>query len=149
MLYNLGNAVDRQDFKEYCNKLYKLGKEKGCWVELSKKRHQRSLPQNSYMHMCIAYFASEYGITLEEAKFEFFKKRYNPELFVRRRKNKQGKVITYIRSSADLDTKEMSIAIESFKNKVAEEFGLSIPDAEDYDALAEAQKQIEMYAEYL
>ena len=149
MLYNLGNEAQRQDFKAYCNQLYKLGKEKGVWVELSKKRHQRSLAQNSYLHCILGYFATEYGVTMEEAKFEFFKKRYNPEIFVRRRKNRQGREITYIRSSTDLDTKEMTIAIESFKNKVAAEFGLIIPDADDHNALLEAQKQIEHYAEYL
>lgn len=149
MIYNLGSEVQRQDFKAYCNQLYKLGKEKGVWVELSKKRHQRSLSQNSYAHVCIALFASEYGITLEEAKFEFFKKRYNPDIFVRKRKNRMGKEVSFIRSSTSLDTKEMTIAIESFRNKVAEEFSLYIPAPDEHDALLEAQKQIEQYAEYL
>ena len=149
MLFNLGVQADRQDFKQYCNQLYMLGIDKGVWVELNKKRHQRSLAQNAYLHCCIALFASEYGVTLEEAKYEFFKKRYNPDIFLRKRMNKMGREITYVRSSSSLDTEEMTRAIESFRNKVVEEFGLYIPAPDEHDALLEAQKQIERYAEFL
>lgn len=149
MIYNLANQIDRQDFKTYCDYLYKLGEETGCVVEISRKKHTRSLRQNAYAHVCIAYFAAEYGITLEEAKYEFFKKRYNPEIFVRKKVNRRGQEITYVRSSANLDTEEFTRAIQCFRNKVAEEIGLYIPDANEYDALLEAQKQIERFKDYL
>lgn len=149
MLFALSNEQDRQDFRRYCNELFLWGCEKGGVVEVKKRHMPRSLAQNAYLHVCLAYFASEYGVTIEEAKYEFFKKRYNPEIFVKKRINRKGKEITYVRSSADLDTNEMTIAIESFKNKVAEEMGLVIPDADNRDAIIEAEKQIAKYAEYL
>lgn len=149
MLYNLGQQKDRQDFKEYCNQLYKLGRDKGIWVELTQKRHQRTLPQNAYCHVCIALFASEYGISCEEAKYDFFKKRYNPDIFLREKINRRGEKITYVRSSSDLNTEEMTRAIESFRNKVAQEFSLYIPAPDEHDALLEAQREIEKYAAYL
>lgn len=149
MIYNLGNKADRADFKAYCRQLYMLGMDKGVWVELSKKNKQRSLAQNRYLHTILGYFASEYGITLEEAKYEFFKKRYNADIFVREKVNRHGMAITYVRSSSDLDTAEMTRAIESFRNKVADEMGVYIPSADEHDALLEAEKQMARYAEYL
>ena len=148
MLYNLGVPSDRRDFKEYCNQLYLLGKEKGCWVELNRKRHQRSLPQNSYLHLCLQYFASEFGYTLAETKERIYKEIVNPEIYKRKRKNKRGQMIMFLRSSNDLDTKEMSLSIDRFRDYSAQQ-GLYIPDASEYEALNEARKQVEMYAEYL
>ncbi len=149
MLFNLSSEKDRQDFRRYINDLYLWGCEKGGVVEIKKRHRPRSLAQNAYLHICIALFASEYGVTCEEAKYEFFKKRYNPDIFVKERVNRRGQTIKYIRSSADLDTEEMTRAIESFRNKVAEEFSLYIPAPDEHDALLEAEKQIARYAEYL
>ena len=149
MIYNLGNEVDRQDFKEYCNQLYKLGAEKGCVVELVRKRPIRSLPQNSYLHCILGYFASEFGLTLESVKYDIFKKKVNPDIFEDKRVNKRNQTITFIRSTTSLDTREMSIATERFRNWSATEAGLYLPAPDEYEALIEAQKQIERYKEYL
>lgn len=149
MLYNLGNEADRQDFKEYCNQLYVLGREKGVWVELSKKRHTRSLQQNAYLHCILSLFASEFGMTLESVKYDVFKKTVNPEIFERKRRNRRGQEVTFIRSSADLDTKEMSLATERFRNWSASEMEFYIPGPSEHEALLMAQKQIERYKEYL
>lgn len=149
MIFALSNEKDRQDYKRYVNDLYLWGCEKGGVVEVKKRHRPRSLPQNNYLHLCIALFASEYGITCEEAKHDFFKKRYNPEIFIRERKNRRGETVKYIRSSSDLDTEEMTRAIESFRNKVSQEFSLYIPSPQDHDAIIEAEKQIARYAEFL
>ena len=136
MLFNLGQEVDRQEFKEYCNQLYKLGKDKGCWVELSKKRHQRSLPQNNYLHCILGYFASEFGLTMDTVKYDLFKKKVNADIFERPRMNKRGQMITYIRSTR-------------FRNWAASEAELYLPAPDEHDALIEAQRQLEAYKEYL
>ena len=149
MIYNLGNEAQRQDFKAYCNQLYKLGKEKGVWVELSKKRHQRSLAQNAYAHCLFGYFASEFGLTIESVKYDLFKKKCNPDIFEKKRINKRGQEITFIRSSTDLDTHEFTLAIERFRNWSASEAGLYLPSPDEHDSILEAQRQIEKYAEYL
>ncbi len=149
MLYNLSSPKDRQDFKQYCNQLYMLGIDKGVWVELNKKRHQRSLAQNNYLHFCLQYFASEFGSTLEEVKVKIYKEIVNPEIFKRERKNKRGQNVPYLRSSANLDTKEMTLSIDRFRDYAARECEFYIPEANEIDAIYEAQKQIEQYAEYL
>ena len=73
-LYNLKNPYDRQKFKERANAMVSAQE----YVELTKKHTQRSLAQNSYLHLLLGYFASEFGYTLEEVKFEIFKKRVVP-----------------------------------------------------------------------
>ena len=149
MIFNLSNEKDRQDFRSYCNDLYLWGCEKGGVVEIKKRHRPRSLPQNAYLHVCLSYFASEFGLSLEETKHDIFKKKCNPDIFVSKRKNRRGQEISYIRSSSDLDTAEMTTAIERFRNFSAMEASLYIPAPDEHDAILEAEKQIARYAEYL
>ena len=149
MIFALSNEKDRQDFRRYCNDLYLWGCEKGGVVEIKKRHRPRSLAQNNYLHMCLSLFASEFGFTLEEVKYDIFKKKCNPEIFVSKRKNRRGQEISYIRSSSDLDTAEMTQAIERFRNFSAMEASLYIPAPDEHDAILEAEKQIARYAEYL
>ena len=149
MLFVLSNEKDRQDFRRYVNDVYLWGCEKGGVVEIKKRHRPRSLQQNAYLHVCLALFASEFGLTLEEVKYDIFKKKCNAEIFVSKRKNRRGQEISYIRSSSDLDTAEMTQAIERFRNFSAMEAGLYIPAPDEHDAILEAEKQIARYAEYL
>jgi len=145
MVFNLNNEVEREDFKEYVNSLYK---QKGI-VEVKKKHRSRSLSQNSYLHVCLSYYASEFGGTMEEVKFDIFKKVVNRSIFARERLNKRGEKVFYWRSTTDLDTKEMTEAIERFRNYCSSFAGLYIPAPNETDALLEAQKQISLYEQYL
>lgn len=151
MLFNLNNEADRCQYKEYCNTLYAeaIQKGKGYIVEVKKKHRPRSLPQNSYLHVCLAYFASEFGYNEEEVKYNIFKQVVNREIFARQRVNKRGLQVTYWRSTADLDTQEMTTAIEKFRNYSAMVAGLYIPEPNEEDALLEAQKQIALFEKYL
>lgn len=149
MLFDLEKQVDRQQYKEYCNELYKWGVKKGGVVEIKKRHPQRSLPQNAYAHVCMSYFASQIGLTLEETKFEIFKKQINPDLFVDKRVNKQGKEIKYIKSISALDSAELSLAITRFRNYSSKEAGIYIPGADEYKALIEAEKEIARCSEFL
>lgn len=144
-IFNLNNEFEREGFKEYVNDLYKS---KGI-VEVKKKHHQRSLAQNSYLHVVLGYFASEFGYTLEEVKYEYFKKEVNNDIFTSTRKNKRGQEVTYLRSSSDLTTKEMTDAIERFRNYSSAMCGLYIPAPNEFEALIAAQQQIERFKEYL
>jgi len=144
----LSNEADRKEFRQYCNAVYLWGCEKGGVVEVTKRYRPRSLSQNKYLHLLLSLFASWYGCSLEQSKYDFFKKRYNTDIFVKTRVH-NGREVTYVRSSASLDTNEMRLAIERFKNKVLEEYGWPLPDAENRDAIAEAEKEIARYAEYL
>ena len=144
-LYDLKNPYDRQRFKEAANRLVL----DGAYVEMKKKNTQRTLAQNSYLHVLLGYFASEFGYTLEEVKFDIFKKLCNRDIFERTRTNKRGQMIKYIRSSTELDKLEMTEAIERFRNYSSAECGLYLPSPNEGEALFYAQRQIEQCQEYV
>lgn len=144
-LYNLKNVYDRKKFKEACNQMV-LNNE---YVELKKKKTQRSLAQNSYLHCLLGYFASEFGYTLEEVKFDIFKKICNRDIFERKRINRRGQEITYIRSSTELDKAEMTTAIERFRNYSSSQCGLYLPSPNEGEMLFFAQQQIEQCKDYM
>lgn len=118
-------------------------------VEVKRKHRQRSTSQNSYLHVLLGYFASEFGYSMEEVKYELFKKKVNPDIFKVERVNKRGQKITAIRSSRDLDTVEMTTAIERFRNWSSAVAGLYLPAPNEQDALIYAQQQMEQYENYL
>lgn len=151
MIFNLKNEVDRARYKDYCNGLYSdAQKTQNVFiVEVKKKHRPRSIAQNSYLHVCLAYFASEFGYNLEEVKYNIFKKIVNQDIFSRQRISKRGQMVNYWRSTADLDAKELTDAIERFRNYSAMVAGLYIPEPNEESALIEAQKQIALYEKYL
>lgn len=144
-LYNLSNPFDQQKFKEKANELFKAK----AYVELKRKTTQHSLAQNSYLHLLLGYFASEFGYTLEEVKYDIFKKMCNKDIFERTRKNKRGFDVKYIRSSTELDKQEMTTAIERFRNYSSAQCGLYLPEPNEHEALFFAQQQIENFSEYV
>ena len=145
MVLELSKDGDRSKFRSYCEYLLK----RQVVVEVKEKKHQRSLAQNAYLHICLAYFASEYGYDMETVKYDLFKRQVNREIFARERENRNGLKVTYMRSTRDLDTGEMTTAIERWRNWCSSEAGLYIPEAGEHDALLEAEKQIAMYEKYL
>lgn len=144
-LYNLKNEYDRKKFKEACN----LMVQKNEYVELKRKNTQRSLAQNSYLHCLLGYFGSEFGLTLEEVKFDIFKRTCNLDIFQRERVNKRGQKIKYIRSSTELDKTEMTTAIERFRNYSSAECGLYLPAPYEGEMLFYAQQQIEANKDFM
>ena len=88
-------------------------------------------------------FAIEYFDTVEYVKQEIFKRIVNPEIFCMKVTNLKGKR-TALRSSSDLDTKELTIAIERFRDYSSVELGLYLPEPNETEYLeaieAEAQK---------
>ena len=144
-LYNLRNPYDRVKFKAKVNELYT----KQEYVELKKKTTQRSLAQNSYLHLLLGYFASEFGYTLDEVKLDIFKRHCNKDLFLRERINKRGQKVSYIRSSAELDKAEMTTAIERFRNYSSAECGLYLPEPNEHEAIFFAQQQVEYYSQFV
>lgn len=144
MLYDLGNELSRIQFKRRCNQLYQAG----AVVELTEKR-TRSLSQNSYLHVALTYFAKEYGESLEFVKQQFFKKAWNPDLFIRRRQDRLLGDVPYLRSSADLSKEEMTLAIERFRNHASSDAGIYIPSADEKDLVALMEDEVRRYERYL
>ena len=107
MIFDLKNEYQIPKFKEYVNKLFS----ERAVVEVKKKLPNRTLAQNSYLHLLLGYFGSEYGCSLDEAKIDFYKRTCNRDLFERKTINKKGEEVTYLRSSAELTTGEMTLSI--------------------------------------
>ena len=83
-------------------------------IDLTEKRDRRSIPQNNYLHLIIGAYAMHIGLTKSEAKQDY--KRINELTYVYEKNGTK-----YLRSSTDLDTKEMHTTIERFRNYCANE----------------------------
>lgn len=144
-LFNLSNPLDNANFLLRTKKLAESGK----IVELTEKKPRRSLPQNKYLHVILAYFGTQTGNTLEWVKQQYYKKLVNPDLFIREKEDKYLGKIKVLRSSADLDTAEMSLSIERFRNWAAQEAGIYIPSADEAILIQQMEIEIERNKEFL
>lgn len=145
MIYNPRNPHDVEKAKKRFNQLIEGVKP----FELKGKNPPRSNPQNAYLHLILGFFATEYGCSLDEVKLDFFKRKCNKEIFERRVTNKQGKEITTLRSSADLDTMEMTTAIERFRNWSVSVAGIYLPSPNEDQFLIHVSQEIERNRAYI
>ena len=144
MLYDLNNDFDREKFKERCDDLMN----KRAKVELNKKHPPRSMKQNNYLYVLLGYFASEFGSTIQDVKENVFKAECNPDIFYYDYTNRRGEVVKRLKSTTSLDTAELSLAIERFRNRSSAEYALYLPAPNEEEALFYAQKQFESYKEF-
>ena len=145
MIYNTSNPLDKANFLLRTKKLA----ESGVIVDLTEKKPRRSLPQNKYLHVILAYFGTQTGNTLEWVKQQYYKKLVNPDLFIREKEDKYLGKIKVLRSSADLDTAEMSLSIERFRNWAAQEVGIYIPSADESILIQQMEIEIKRNKEFL
>ena len=146
MIYDLNTDIDRARFERRVVTLT----QKGALVELSEKKPRRTHPQNAYLHLLIGEFAMQTGNTLDWVKQEYFKRHCNAELFVRRRTDYlTHKEVEVLRSSRDIDTGEMTTAIDRFKQWAAVECGIDLPDAEDRDWLGYIEREMQHMKEWI
>lgn len=144
-MYDTSNPLDKANFMLRAKKLAESGK----IVELAEKKPKRSLNQNAYCHLAISYFASQYGCTLEWAKAQYFKKLVNPDLFIREKEDKFLGKVKYLRSSADLDVTEMSLAIDRWRNWCSIQASIYIPNVDDYYSIQLMEVEIKKNEKYL
>lgn len=145
MIYNTSNPLDKANFLLRAKKLAESGKV----IELTEKKPRRSLPQNKYLHVILAYFGTQTGNTLEWVKQQYYKKLVNPDLFIREKEDKYLGRIKVLRSSAELDTAEMSLSIDRFRNWSAQEAGIYIPSADESILIQQMEIEIERSKEFL
>ena len=145
MIYNLSSPLDKANFLLRAKKLA----DSGVIVDLTEKKPRRSLPQNKYLHVILAYFGAQTGNTLEWVKQRYYKKLVNPDLFIREKEDKYLGRIKVLRSSADLDTSEFSLSIERFRNWASQESGVYLPSADEYIIILQMEIEIEKNKEYL
>lgn len=145
MIYDTSNPLDKANFLLRAKKLAESGK----IIEMSEKKPRRSLPQNKYLHVILAYFGTQTGNTLEWVKQQYYKKLVNPDLFIREKEDKYLGKIKVLRSSAALDTSEFSLSIERFRNWAAQEAGIYIPSADEAILIQQMEIEIERNNEFL
>lgn len=125
MNYDLSNKEDRKKFLRRANKLMK---DQRSNVALTDETN-RTLNQNSYIHVLCRILAAETGTTEHYAKQVYFKELANPGLFVRVTKDPlTNQMIKTIRSTCELSIPEMSKAITTFIHWAADQ-GYSLPEA--------------------
>lgn len=141
MVYNLSNVLDVQNAETRLQQL----KKKGCVIELTEKKPKRSIKQNSYLHLILGYFATQTGDTPEWVKQQYFKKLCNPDIFIDERHDRFLGTVKYIKSSAELTTDQMNMAIERFRNWAAAEAGIYLPDPLSHEEILLMQIEVEKH----
>lgn len=114
---------------------------KGKKFELKAKHPKRSISQNNYLHLILTFFGLETGYTLQEVKLDVFKKHVNPTLFYEGEFGDLIKIERW-RSSANLSTSEMTLAIDRFRNFAAIECSIYLPEPEDLVLLQDLEIEI-------
>ena len=133
MKYNPSNQIDIYNAKKRFEKLITGSN----LFELKEIKPIRSNQQNRYLHMIIGWVANETGDTREEVKEVIFKQIANKDIFVKHFEV-DGERYIFLRSTSDLDTAEMTTAIERFRNYMGAG-GIYIPAPNETEWL----KQIE------
>lgn len=146
MIYNGDIELDQRKAKQRLEWLI----EKGKRFELTEKRKRRSLNQNNYLHLILTYYALEMGEELEYVKQYIFKEIVCPHIFKYDRINqKTGEIRASYKSTADLNTKQLTDAIDSFRNHSAKELGLYLPEPSDLPLIEQMEREISQNQEYL
>lgn len=143
MIYNLSTPLDLARFDAKVESV----RRKGCAVELTEKTF-RTTHQNSYLHLLIGVVAMEVGVTLDYAKKEYFKKLVNRDLFIVKRQDRFCGEVELIRSSKELTTEEMRIAIDRFK-RWGYENGIHMPNPDDASMLKMIEIEMGRMRQYL
>lgn len=132
MIYKTTNIHHRQRAIER----FKFLLDKKATIELTEKKPKRTIKQNSYLHLILGWFGFEFGYTLEEVKQDIFKKIVNPVIFY---EGEFGELVPIQRwrSTASLDTRELTIAIDNFRDYANREAGIYLPSPDEKDFLDE------------
>ena len=93
------------------------------------------------MHLILSWFGVETGYTLEEVKQDIFKKHLNPTLFYEGEFEGIVKIERW-RSTANLGTAEMTLAIDRFRNFASNELGIYLPEPNDLVLLQEIENEL-------
>lgn len=146
MLFDLKKPLDVERLKariNYCER-------RGEVVELKVKKPPRSPSQNRYLHLILGWFACETGNTLEFVKEAYFKEYVNPNLFVVCKEDEiTGTRICTLRSTTELNTAEMTTAIERFRNWSAMEGGIYLPSPDEENMIRDIEVEISRQERYL
>lgn len=137
MKYDLSNAFEAKKAQNYLDGLIKSEDK----VEITKKRAIRSIPQNSYLHVCITLYAIHFGYTIEESKTHL---KRNCAFMIYEKEGEK-----FLKRTRDLDTKELTDFIEWIRAYSAVH-GCYVPTSEEYITNKfNIDKEIELQKTYL
>lgn len=132
------SKIDHQKAKDYLNQLIASG----CDFEIKKKLNKRTYSQNNYLHLIFSYFSLQTGYTIEQVKQTIFKEIVCPDYFDDGERDIFGVFKQEWRSTADLNTKEMTICIERFLDWSAREAEIRLPEPSDLAFLKEIEIEL-------
>lgn len=138
MIYDTSNPLDKANFLLRAKKLADEGKV----VELKEKKPRRTLSQNNFLWLCLAYWGTQTGYTKEEA--EAIYKKVNRAIYYTKKVIADEEVV-YIRHTYELDTSEMTDSIERFRNWAVQNDAcpVYIPSPEDRDLIQRMEIEVE------
>lgn len=145
MLYDLKNILDRERFKRRSNELYK----KGVIVELSEKKRQRTIRQNSYLHVILGYYAIETGNTIEYVKQNYFKRLCNAAIFLSEKEDAHLGRVEVLKSTRDCDTGELTTAIDRFRSWSSMECGIYLPEPNESEFLRSIEVEMDRHKQWI
>jgi len=137
MKFNLADKDEAIQAQVYFDKLRKHG----SLCEVKAISLNRTLKQNSYLHVLLGAFGQHFGYTMEEAKTIY--KQMNVNIYTYAKKNR-----TFWRSSADLNVEEMTASIETLRER-SDAHGYPLPEADNGPWIRQLQNAIEQSKKYL
>lgn len=133
--YDLSNPLQAKQAHsrlEYLN-------DRGAIVEITHKRKARTYNQNSYLHLILTAWGGHLGYTLDEMK-HLLKTQMMPSLFVYERKGNK-----FLKSTASLDTKQMTHVIDTIRETAQTRTGYYIPAPNEVEELQSLAIEAERY----
>jgi hypothetical protein len=141
MKFRLAEPMEVANAYAYLAKLA----EKGNICEIKKFSPGRTLAQNRYLHLILGAHALNYGNKLEDSKDLY--KWVNRDIYYKRKTINDEQFVS-VRSSADLDTAEMTKTIDLFR-EYSKQHGFPLPAATDQGWLMSIENDMEMNSKYL
>lgn len=138
MRYDLKNPDEFDEAIRFINHSFSQDK----LIEIKVVRPTRSLKANAYYHLLLQICGSEWGYSLAEMKI-IHKRDISPSVFIYYKNDRP-----FTKSSSELNSKELSDAIEQLKKYSAEQ-GLILPEPHDEEKLRYYEKQIQKDGRYL
>ena len=145
MLYDGSNPLHARQAGERLRMLIDGGKV----FELTERRPGRTSGQNRYLRVCLAFFGCQTGETAEYVKRYYYKMLCNKDIFMREREDRYLGRISYLRSSADLDSGEMALSIDRFRAWASSAAGVYIPSPDERRLIGLMEVEVERNREFI
>ena len=135
MRYNLKTPLDQRQARARLEHLIS----KGARIELTEKRKQRTYKQNRYLHVILTSWGLHLGYDLDEMK-DIIKIDLSPSIF---KYEKNGR--KFYKSTADLDTKQMTIVVDKIRKTAQDRTGFYIPFPHETELLQQMENDSERF----